>query len=153
VQKFAWPLQRLLDVKTKQENAMRAELMALTEQSAALRSRIMMERIVFRGLLDEVSRTDPDRRIAAQAEFMQHVHVRDAQIKTLSAELEKAELKRQEKMQELLKLRKFRKGLERLRVRAVEEYHGLLNRHQQHEQDENTCTVYARQAAAQMTEQ
>jgi hypothetical protein len=97
VQRFAWPLQRLLDVKTKQENALRAELVTLTEQSTALRSRIMMERIVFRGLLDQVSRTEPSRRIAAQAEFMQHVHVRDAQLKTLNTELEAAEHKRREK--------------------------------------------------------
>lgn len=41
---FNWPLQRLLDVKGKQEHAMRAELAAITEQSAALRSRIMMEK-------------------------------------------------------------------------------------------------------------
>lgn len=152
MQKFAWPLQRLLDVKTKQENAMRSELMTLTEQSAALRSRIMMERIVFRGLLDEVSRTEPARRIAAQAEFMQHVHVRDAQLKTLTAELEAAERKRQEKMQELLALRKSRKGLERLRAKAVEEYRAAVSRQEQHDLDENTCTVYARRTAAKMME-
>lgn len=152
MQKFAWPLQRLLDVKTKQENAMRSELMTLTEQSAALRSRIMMERIVFRGLLDEVSRTEPARRIAAQAEFMQHVHVRDAQLRTLTAELEAAERKRQEKMQELLALRKSRKGLERLRARAVEEYRTAVSRQEQHDLDENTCTVYARRTAAKMME-
>jgi len=152
VQKFVWPLQRLLDVKQKQENALRAELMTLTEQSAALRSRIMMERIVFGNMLDEVNRTSPDRRIAAQAEFMQYVHVRDAQLKTLNAELEQAEQRRREKMQELLTLRKFRKGLERLRVRAVEEYNSEMNRVQQNELDENTCTVYARRTAAQMME-
>jgi flagellar biosynthesis chaperone FliJ len=152
VQKFTWPLQRLLDVKTKQENAMRAELVTLTEQNAALRSRIMMENIVFRSLLDEVSSALPDRRLAAQAEFMQYVHVRDEQLKTLNAELEIAEQKRQKKMQELLTLRKFRKGLERLRTRAVEDYQGLVNRQEQNELDENTCTVFARRTAAQLTE-
>jgi flagellar biosynthesis chaperone FliJ len=55
-------------------------------------------------------------------------------------------------MQELLTLRKFRKGLERLRARAVEDYQGLVNRQEQRQLDENTSTMYARRTAAQMME-
>ncbi len=151
MKKFIWPLQRLLDVKGKQEHALRAELAALTEQSAALRSRIMMEKIVLRNLLDELNGLAPQQRMQRQPEFMQYVHVKDALLKDLGRQLEEAEKRRHQKMQDLLALRKFRKGLERLRQRALEDFICRLNRQEQNLSDENTCTVIARRMAAQLS--
>ena len=151
MQKFIWPMQRLLEVKTKQENAMRADLMALGEHCAALRSRMMMEKIQLRNLLGEVAALAGPERMLHQSQFMQYVHVKDDQIRQLAGRLEEAEQKRRQKMQELLTLRKFRKGLECLRERALLEYHQQINRDEQKRTDENTCTVLARQMAAQLS--
>lgn len=147
---FVWPMQRLLDVKGKQEDAVKAEVMALSEQCAALRSRMMMEKILLRRLLDEVGALASEERMRRQPEFMQYVHVKDNAIRQLAVRLEEAQQKRQQKMQELLALRKFRKGLERLRERALADYQRQLNRAEQKLSDENTCMVLARQMAAQL---
>lgn len=149
MQRFVWPLQRLLDVKSKQEDALRADLMALTEQIAALRSRIMMEKIVLRDQMDELSAMRPDQRMIRQPEFMQYVHVKDALISQLGAELEKVEQQRQRKMNDLLAIRKFRKGLERLRHRAREDYDSRMSRLEQKQADEISCTAFARRLTAQ----
>lgn len=148
MQKFVWPMQRLLDVKGKLENALKAELMTLSEQCAALRSRIMMEKIMLRNLLNELADLPPEQRMLRQPEFMQYVHVKDNVLKLLADRLQDVERKRQQKMQELLSLRKFRKGLERLRERALLEYRRQLQQLEQKVSDENTCTVLARQMAA-----
>jgi flagellar export protein FliJ len=150
VQKFIWPLQRLLDVKSKQEDALRTELMALTEQIASLRSRIMMEKIVLRDQMDELSGLASDQRMNRQQEFMLYVHVKDALIQRLSREQEQVEQQRQKKINDLLAIRKFRKGLERLRVRAREDYDSRMNRLEQNQLDENTSIVFARRMAAQL---
>lgn len=149
MQKFIWPMQRLLDVKGKQEDALRAELRTLSEQCAALRSRSLMEKIMLRNLLTEVGALASEQRLVRQAEFMQYVHVQDNLLKQLAARIEEAEQKRRQKMQELLALRKFRKGLESLRQRALSEYHRQTNRLEQKLSDENTCVVLNRQMAAQ----
>ncbi|MCE5187426.1 MAG: hypothetical protein LLF76_15000 [Planctomycetaceae bacterium] len=150
MKKFIWPLQRLLDVKGKQENAMRSELMTLTEQCASLRSRMLMEKILLRNLLDELAALEKNERMGRQPQFMLYVHVKDDQITKLAQQLEQAEQQRQKKMQQLLVLRKFRKGLERLRQRAWEVYGRQLNRLEQNQSDENSCLAAARRMAAEI---
>lgn len=149
MKKFVWSMQRLLDVKGKQEQAVKTDLMTLSEQCAALRSRMMMEKILLRNLLDEIGTLAPDERMRRQPEFMQYVHVKDKAIELLAARLQETQQKREKKMQELLSIRKFRKGLERLRERAVEEYQRQLHWAEQKASDENTSMVLARQMAAQ----
>lgn len=144
MKKFIWPLQRLLDVKKKQEDATQTELVALLEQSTAIRGRIMMQKILIRNLLRNLQNVNPEQRLEQQNMFMQHIHIEDMKIDELNKELKSIEIKRREKMEQRMSLRKFRKGLERLRDKALSEYHLHMNREEQKLLDESTHITFSR---------
>jgi len=144
VKKFIWPLQRLLDIKEKQEDFARIELVTITEQIVIVRGQIMMQKTILRGVFSELSQLDPTQRMQRQQECMDYAHVTDAKIKTLHQTLEQTEQKRKKKIEEVVKLRKFRKGLEQLRARALVEYQKQMNQAEQKQLDENITTTFAR---------
>jgi uncharacterized small protein (DUF1192 family) len=118
MKKFTWRLQRLLDERQKQEDALRAELIGLVEQSAALRGRILMEKAMLRSRLSELRQTASESRLRRQQDFMACVSVVDARIASLQSDLNKLEQKRKEKTEAIMAVRKFRKSLERLKAQA-----------------------------------
>jgi len=138
VKKFVWRLQRLLEIKQKQEQVLRSELVALTEQSVALRGQIMILKTQIRSQLAELKTLPADRRMQAQALYLEYVPVRDAEIGRLQEQWSRLEVQRREKLQQLLATQKFRKGLEQLRLRARMEYEQQMNREEQKMLDE--CT-------------
>lgn len=142
--KFRWRLQRLLDVRQKQENTLRGELVALTEQTSALRGRILMEKAMLRSRLAELRRRDADSRLRLQQAFMQDVAAVDQRIASLTLELNAAEQKRQEKVDAVMAVRKFRKALERLKAQARQAYDRQLHQEEQKEQDDNSNAAFVR---------
>jgi len=144
VKKFIWPLQRLLDIKEKQEDFARIELVTITEQIVIVRGQIMMQKTILRGVFSELSQLDPTQRMQRQQECMDYAHVTDAKIKTLHQTLEQTKQKRKKKIEEVVKFRKFRKGLEQLRARALVEYQKQMNQAEQKQLDENITTTFAR---------
>jgi flagellar biosynthesis chaperone FliJ len=121
MKKFRWRLQRLLDVRHKQEDAVRAELTELTEQTATMRGRILMEKAMLRSRLADLRHTQAGDRLRQQQAFMQCVAVVDSRIAALQYELNALEQKRSEKIEAIMGIRKFRKALERLRAQARDE--------------------------------
>lgn len=140
MKKFVWRLQRLLEIKQKQEQALRGELVALTEQTVALRGRIMVLKAHLRMQLAELKTVPADRRMQAQALYLEYVPVLDAEIRSLQEQWTRMETKRREKMQQLLAAQKYRKGLERLRLQAREEYDRQCSLEEQKILDECTHT-------------
>lgn len=138
MKKFVWRLQRLLEIKEKQEQVLRGELVALTEQSVALRGRIMVLKTRLRTQLTELKTLPDDQRMAAQALYLQYVPVLDAELARLKKQWTELEIRRREKLQQLLAAQKFRKGLEQLRLQARMEYQRQSNREEQKILDE--CT-------------
>ena len=144
MKKFIWPLQRLLDVKEKQEDAKRVELASLTQQAAAIRGRIMMLKMMLKAMLSDLKQLDPQIRMQKQQDFMNYVPVKDAEIENFKKQLQDVEEKRKQKLEEMMELRKFRKGLEKLREKAREEYQNQMSHQQQNELDDNTNASFAR---------
>ncbi len=142
--KFRWRLQRLLDVRQKQEDTLRGELVALTEQTSALRGRILMEKAMLRSRLAELRRRDAGDRLRLQQAFMQDVAAVDEHLAALTLELDAVEQKRQEKVDAVMAVRKLRKSLERLKAQARQTYDRQFHQEQQKEQDDNTSAAIAR---------
>ncbi|HPY76711.1 MAG TPA: flagellar FliJ family protein [Anaerohalosphaeraceae bacterium] len=144
MKKFAWRLQRLLEIKQKQEQALRGELAALSEQAAALRGRIIALKAQLRFQLAELKTVPSERRMQAQALYLEYVPTLDAAIGRLQEEWTQMETRRREKIKELLAVQKYRKGLERLRAQARAEYDRQCNLEEQKLLDESTHTGLAR---------
>jgi len=144
VKKFVWRLQRLLDIKIKQEGAKRGELVAVTEQAVAVRSQIMVQRAALRKMLAELSQKKAKQRLSEQEFFLKYAHVSDEAIKRLEEELAELEKVRQAKIKEIMKIRRYRKGLEKLRAEARAEFQKEEQRYEQKESDAKTTVSFAR---------
>ena len=76
--------------------------------------------------------------------FLQLAHVVDRKITELEEQLAKVEELRQEKMQEVMEIRKFRKGLEKIRENDKVEFVKEQERLEQIDLDDKTSVRYAR---------
>ncbi len=142
--KFVWRLQRLLDVKIKQEDVIRAGLVVATERAVAVRGKIMMCRAELRGRLTDLNKKDASERLGAQQLFLQFSQVTEKTINKLRENLKELEKLRRKKIEELMEARRFRKGLEKIREKAMEEFLSEERKRQQRQLDEDTSRSFAR---------
>jgi flagellar biosynthesis chaperone FliJ len=144
MKRFAWRLQRVLDVKAKEEQLRRTELFRLTELLTAKRGELLMRQRILENLLADIrSDRSPDR-LGSQAFFLQRAAVDDEQIRKLKEEIVVLEVRHKEKTAEVLAVRRFKEGLERLREQAKEEYIREEERLEQKESDERTTVSFSR---------
>jgi flagellar FliJ protein len=144
MKKFVWRLQRLLDIKTRQEELLRTELVALSEQAAAIRAEILMHKASIRSRLAQMRSLEAVERLEQQRHFMQFAHVLDARIKGLYEKLAKLDEQRKEHIRRLMEIRKERKSLDKLREKARNEHLKEWNQVEQKTTDETSSTAFAR---------
>jgi flagellar biosynthesis chaperone FliJ len=144
VRRFVWRLQRLLDIKIKQEDAKRGELVIVTEQALSVRSAIMVRKAAMRKLLRDLSEKDGQERLSEQVLVLKYIHVSETEIKNLEFRLAELEKERQKKLQEIMKIRKFRKGLERLRANSKTEFVKEQEWLEQKDLDDKSTMSFAR---------
>ena len=149
MKKFIWPLQRLLDIKKKQEDFARMELVGITEQIVTIRGQIMMQKTLLRRVFSELNQLEPQQRMQRQRECMKYAHVIDAKINTLGQTLQQVEQERKKKMEAVMALRKLTKSLEQLRTKSLIRYHKELNQAEQKQLDEYIMTACARKCLIQ----
>ncbi|HSV98623.1 MAG TPA: hypothetical protein VLI39_00515 [Sedimentisphaerales bacterium] len=144
MRRFTWRLQRVLDVKAKEEQLRRTELFRLTELLTAKRGEMLMRQRVIENLLADLRNDRSPERLSSQAFVLQRVAVDDERIRKLQEEIAALGVRHKEKTAELLTVRRYREGLEKLRAQAQEEYIQEQERLEQKEQDDRTTVSYAR---------
>jgi flagellar export protein FliJ len=145
---FVWRLQKVLDVKTKEEQFKRTELFRLTEHLAQKRSELLLRQRILEDLMADIARGPAAERWNAQEFFLQHAAVDDAQIRKLQDEIAELEVRQKRKMAEVLAARRFTEGLEKLRARAREQFLREQEKLEQKELDERTTISFARREPA-----
>ena len=144
MKRFVWRLQKVLDVKTKEEQVRRTELFQIVEQLAARRGELLLRQQILQDLMTEIQRRESARRLNAQEFFLRHAATDDAEMRRLQEEIAALEIRHKEKAAEVLAVRRFKEGLEKLRTQAQEEYMREQERLEQKEQDERTTIAFAR---------
>ncbi|MCF7976350.1 MAG: hypothetical protein K9N55_21210 [Phycisphaerae bacterium] len=142
--KFVWRLQRVLDVKKKQEQAKRLELLRLTEQVAQARCQLMMRQQALKGMLERVAQASPKERMSQQALAMEYAKGSQARIKALAEQVSALQALKKTKTEEVLALKQATEGLERLRANAELRFLKDLDKTEQKMADEMTLLKYAR---------
>jgi flagellar export protein FliJ len=145
---FVWRLQKVLDVKAKEEELKRAELFRLTEHLAQKRSELLLRQRALRDLMADIAGGPAAQRCSAQEFFLRHAAVDDAQIRKLQDEIAELEVRQKQKMAEVLAARRFTEGLEKLRARAKEQFLREQEKLEQKELDERTTISFARREPA-----
>ena len=83
MRRFAWRLQRVLDVKAKQEQIKTQELFVITDKLAQTRSSLLAQQQILRDILESIANEKPGERLGAQEFFLRNSAATDELIKKL----------------------------------------------------------------------
>lgn len=146
MKRFVWRLQRVLDIKEKQEQKARAELFELTERLAEARGELLSWQQMLQEIVRGLAQENPKKRLGRQEFFLRHSQASDRQIKQLKDKVRNLESKQKEKVAEVLNLRKFKQGLEQLRAETKRQFIREQEMLEQKEMDERAGVSFVRKA-------
>jgi flagellar FliJ protein len=144
MKRFVWRLQRVLDIKTKEEQTKKTELLKVTEELAQTRGQLLMQKRLLEGIISDITARHPQKRLGEQEFFLKCSKINDKLIKTLknrAAELESDQMK---KIAEVISLNRFKEGLEKLRAEAERRFTSQQEKLEQKDLDETATIGFAR---------
>jgi len=144
MKRFHWRLQRVLDIKQKEEQVKRADLFEITEQLSQARGELFMQKRILEGLIRDLAEKPPRDRLGQQEFFMTCSAANDAIIKRIEDQVQALTVQQKEKISEVMTINKFNKGLERLRSEAKKEFISEQEKLEQKESDERVTSDFAR---------
>ncbi len=144
MKRFVWRLQRILDIKTRKEQKMRSELLELTEKLAETRGVLLMQQRILQDIIAGLAAEIPKKRLSRQEFFLRYSGISDERIGKLKEKMSVLESQQREKIAELLKVRRFKEGLERLRAEAKIQFIKEQEKLEQKELDEIATVSFAR---------
>jgi flagellar export protein FliJ len=147
MKRFVWRLQRVLDIKAKEEQAKRAELFQLTERLAEIQGRLLMRQRILQNIISGIAEKKPQKRLRKQEFFLKYSVTSDEQIKNLKSQVSELESQHRKKIAELLETRRFKEGLERLRDEAKKRFVEEQEKLDQKELDEGASISFARKTS------
>jgi flagellar export protein FliJ len=144
MRRFVWRLQRVLDIRTKQEQVKTQELFALTEKLAQARGELLTQRRILQGIIESITRERTGERIGKQEFFLRNSSATDEQIKRLEVAVKELENRQKDMIAEVLKIRRSKEGLERLREQAKKRYIEEQDKLEQSQMDEMAVMSFVR---------
>jgi len=144
MKRFVWRLQQVLDVKAKEEETRRTELFELTQTLAQTRGRLLRQQSILRDIISGIARKKPQKRLGPQAFFLKYSAASDERIKELQHQVIELESQQRQKIAQLLTVKRFKEGLERLRAEAKTRFIQEQERIEQKELDEGATISFAR---------
>jgi len=144
MRKFEWRLQRVLDIKKKEEQSRRAELLELTEKLAATRSELLFQKKILENLISKISAEKHHDRLKQQEFFMKSSSTNNERIKALEEKVSRLESQQKEKIKEVLKVKRYKEGLEKLREEAKKKFFEKAEKLEQKELDERSTIRFVR---------
>ena len=145
MRRFVWRLQRVLDIKAKEEEIKKAELLRLTEKLSQKRTELLIQKRILNEIIADLAEIEPQKRLAEQELFLKTSTTTDGLIKLLKVQVNQLEIEHKEKIAEVLKLRRFKEGLEKLREQAKMEFIREQEKLDQKELDEMATVRFARE--------
>ncbi|MHC4508521.1 MAG: flagellar export protein FliJ [Planctomycetota bacterium] len=149
MKRFVWRLQRVLDIKKKEEQRARAELFELTERLAEARGELLSRQKMLEEIIRGLTKESPQKRLGQQEFFLRYSAASDEQVKKLKDKILAFELQQKEKVAEVLKLRRFKQGLEQLRVETKRQFIKEQEMLEQKELDERASVSFVRNTHSQ----
>ena len=144
MKRFVWRLQRVLDIRIKEEQKARAELLKLTEKLAETQSELLAWRKMLEEIINGLTVENPKKRLSRQEFFLRYSAESDKRIKILESMVKELELKQRDKIAEVLKLRRFKEGLEKLRTEAKIRFIKEQEKLEQRQLDEGATVGFVR---------
>ncbi len=144
MKRFVWRLQRVLDIRKKEEQKARAELLELTERLVEARGELLIRQKMLEDIINGLTGENPKKRLGKQEFFLKFSVVSDEQIKKLEDKVNELESQQRAKITEVLKLRRFKEGMEKLRTEAKMQFIKEQERLEQKQLDEGAAVLFVR---------
>jgi len=145
MKRFAWRLQRVLDIRKKEEQVKKAELMGIIERLVQVQTEMLLKKRTLKNMIDNLAEEHPKDRLSKQ-EFFLRCSARDDQlIRKMESKIGELKTQRKEKIAEILKIRKYKEGLEKLREEAKTQFIKDQEKLDQKNADEMTSIGFARE--------
>ena len=144
MKRFVWRLQRVLEIKTKEEQTKKAELLKLTEKLTQARGELLRQKRILEDIIQRLMDIHPGKRLGKQEFFLRCSLTNDRLIEKLKGKLSKLESQQRKKIVEVLKIRQLKEGLEKLRAEAKARFIKSEEKLEQKESDEAATMRFAR---------
>jgi len=142
MKRFVWRLQQVLDLKVKEEQVKRTELFKLTEKLAQKRGELLIRQKRLRDLISTIAAKEYQTRLSEQELFLKYSATSNQQIKKLQNEINKLESQQKGKIIEVVKVRRFKEGLEKLQDEAKKQFIKQQEKLEQKELDEGVISLW-----------
>jgi flagellar biosynthesis chaperone FliJ len=123
---------------------MRSELLELTEKLAETRGVLITQQMILKNIIAGLSGENYKNRLSKQEFFLRYSGTSDERIEKLKEKMNLLESQQREKITELLKVRRFKEGLERLRAEAKTKFIKEQEKLEQKELDQIASVSFAR---------
>jgi flagellar FliJ protein len=144
MKRFVWRLQRVLDIRAKEEETKRAELLEITERLAETHGELLTRHRVLRDIISSIAEKKPQKRLGEQEFFLKHSITNDEEIKKLQGKASELESQQRKKIVEVLEVKRSKEGLERLRTEAKRQFIEDQEKIEQKELDEMAGISFVR---------
>jgi len=144
MKRFVWRLQRVLDIKEKEEQTKRTELLELIKKVTQKRGELLTQQRILETIISDIASKDPQGRLSEQEFFLKYAATTNELMKKLKNKIAGLESQQREKVVELLRVRRFRESLEKLRAEAKMRYMKSVEKLEQKELDESATIGFAR---------
>lgn len=145
MRKFKWRLQRILDIKIKEEKVLIAQLNEIVKNIAVSQTKLMTLKIQLNNILDEIGDKFSHRTLREHELYMKATEYNDQAIKKLMSEISRMKTEQNDKTVRLVELKRFREGLEKLRRNAENEFAVERNKLEQNESDDRVAVKFCRE--------
>ena len=144
MKRFVWRLRRVLDIRKKEEQKARAELLKLTEKLAETRGQLLAERKMLEDIINGLTGENPKKRLGRQEFFLRYSAASNENIKRLEKKVKELESQQKDKIAEVLKIRRIKEGMERLQAEAKRQFIKEQERLEQKQLDEGAIVSFVR---------
>jgi flagellar FliJ protein len=145
MKRFVWRLQRVLEIRAKEEQTKRAELIKIMEKLAETRGQLLAQQRILSNMISCVARQAPRKRLSEQEFFLKYSLASEEQIRMLKNRASELESQQRQAMMKLLELKKSKEGLERLRAEAKRRFIEEQEKVEQKELNEIAGISFARE--------
>jgi flagellar biosynthesis chaperone FliJ len=119
-------------------------LLKLTEKLAETQSELLAWRKMLEEIINGLTVENPKKRLGRQEFFLRYSAASDEKIKKLENRVKELESKQRDKIAEVLKLRRFKEGLEKLRTEAKMQFIREQEKLEQKQLDEGATVLFVR---------
>ncbi|MCK5000497.1 MAG: hypothetical protein KAS23_13225 [Anaerohalosphaera sp.] len=134
---FKWRLDRILEIKRKDEQLKRSEAADIAQKLEMTRKQLLDKQDSLKRLMDRINCQNPKERFQHQQIFINSSQADDNDIQIIKNSISALEQQKIQKIQEIIEAKSFVERLEKLRQKNYEQFLIEQNKIEQSELDEN----------------